>query len=323
MKMYKIKWTLRSALETALQSDTIFGHFCWALIYSASDEESGKEKLARFLMDLENPIFLLSSAFPGGTIPVPVSQPDHVPLPEDLNEALSTRESMKSAKKLQYIPLEVWVKHNQNYRHSDVIQRSDAITKMIESMYKMEQVMIMHSSINRLTGTTTKDAASLYSEPAWFPEKETVFESYLETDYFSISELEQLFMFIELSGFGRNKHTGRGRFGISLEEYQLPKVDNPNAWLVLSNMVSDPDDPLLAEYRGFVKYGKLGGGYAAANRNPFKKPLFILEPGTVFYGSLPPRGSLVRGIHPDYPEICQYAYAMSIGFHVEGGEHAG
>ncbi len=316
---YKIKWTLRSALETLLHSDTIFGHLCWAVSY-----EFGEKRLQEFLEAMEKPALLLSSAFPQGTLPVPDMVPPYDPLPDDLAGALLKRRTMKSAKDLRFLPLEQWHARQGDYVHAKVIEQTDAIMAQLNELCrKMEQEMVMHNSINRITGTTVRDAASLYSEPAWFAENDTVFDSYLQTDYFTQAELEQLFGFVANSGFGRNKHTGRGRFDIQLMDCDLKEIADPNAWLLLSNMVPAPDDPLHAGYRGFIKYGKLGGSYASAQRSPYKKPLFLFEPGSVFWGTKPPIGSLVRNIHPDDPAICQHAYAMCVGFHVPGGEHAG
>ena len=316
---YKIEWTLQSPIETQLQSDTIFGHICWALA-----TEFGEEELLEFLDKMREPKLLLSSAFPKNTLPLPKLKPFYEKLPPDLPGALLKRKKRKDAKKLSYLPIEMGLNKRQDYVHSEALEQNEAITAMLEESFKLEKDLVTHNSINRITGTTTKGGASLYAETVTFARENTVFESYLQTDEDTLSEdkLRAVFSFIENSGFGRNKHTGRGKFRIAIQECELPKVENPNAWLLLSNMVPAPDDPAPACYEGFVKYGRLGGKYATGNKSPFKKPLFLFKPGAVFFGSKQPRGMLVQKIHPDDPGICQHAYAMSLGFHIKGGQNA-
>lgn len=314
--IYKIEWTLLSPIETQLQSDTIFGHLCWAIAY-----EMGKSALEKFLAEMQAPRLLLSSAFPRGTLPVPSLVPPLSDLPGDFKQALVLRGDVKAAKKLKFMPLEIWLSKRDNYVHREILAQNEAINRMLEQAYRLETSAVMHNSINRITGTTVKGAASLYSETVAFAADNTAFDSYLKTDYFSKQELDVLFGFIEDSGFGRNKHTGRGKFEIKISESSLGDSTAPNAWLLLSNMVPAPDDPLAACYEGFVKYGKLGGGYASGSHSPFKKPLFLIQPGSVFFGEKPPVGMLIRGIHPDDAEICQHGYAMCIGFRYDGGQN--
>ena len=70
MASYKITWKPLSGFSTQLDSDTIFGHFCWALNYLYEDNQ---KKLKELLMELEKrPALILSSAFPSGKLPKPV-----------------------------------------------------------------------------------------------------------------------------------------------------------------------------------------------------------------------------------------------------------
>ncbi len=64
MASYKITWKPLSGFSTPLDSDTIFGHFCWALNYLYEDEQ---KKLEEMLAELEKrPALIFSSAFPAG-----------------------------------------------------------------------------------------------------------------------------------------------------------------------------------------------------------------------------------------------------------------
>ena len=65
--LYKITWRLLSPIETMLQSDTIFGHLCWAIAY-----QFGESRLEEFLRAMEEPVLTLSSGFPASSLPMPV-----------------------------------------------------------------------------------------------------------------------------------------------------------------------------------------------------------------------------------------------------------
>lgn len=306
--LYKIKWEILSAIETQLQSDTIFGHICWALAFT-----QGEPALTDFLEALKEPIFKLSSGFPEGRLPTPKLRRNSRTGSAYLASELALRELDKQASKRQFLPIELWQKHCSAFEYTHVQENAGQIEKYFET------VLQEHNSINRHSGTTRKGDANLYSETVLYPVQEIkAFDSYLETAYFSQPELDSLFGFIANSGFGRNKHTGRGKFKISLEPHSFPSVEKPKAWLLLSNTVPAIDDPPVLGYEGFVKFGKLGGSYATGKKSPFKKPIFLIKPGAVFLGATPPQGSLLQGIHPDDPAICQNAYALCMGFNLKG-----
>jgi CRISPR-associated protein Csm4 len=290
---------------------------------------NGEAKLKELLAALEKPVLVLSSAFPEDTLPAPKLYYPPPEQTENLSTELQARADAKAAKKINYLATNIWTSRIGGFDAFAALQQQLEIERFLKveeekekQKKKIQQEIVMHNSINRNTGTTGKGTASLYAESVTFAEENSTFDSYLQTDYFSLDELTKLFSFIESSGFGRNKHTGRGKFVITLQPFSFPEVEDPNAWLVLSNMVPAKNDPPNAGYDGFVKYGKLGGSYASGGKSPYKKPLFMLKPGAVFFGDKPPIGSLVKGIHPDDEAICQNAYALCMGFKHLGGNHA-
>lgn len=315
--LYKIEWRLLSPLQTMLQSDTIFGHLCWAIAH-----HFGVQRLEEFLLAMEKPVLTLSSGFPAASLPMPI-----LPIPDPdldkmkLSEAKQYLANLKAAKKNPWLPIEIWNSRNADYSHLQVLEQTEAI----KNLFGREQCtsdLQFHNSINRNTGTTSKGGANLFAEEAVFYKQDTVFESYLSTDYFALDELNQLFNSIENSGFGKNKSTGKGQFRITIEPTELAKPENANAWLLLSNMVPEAKDTQAAYYCSMVKFGKLGGSYAVGKKNPFKKPLMMFVPGSVFLGASAPRGTLVHGIHADDPKLVQHAYAFCLGFHLKGAENA-
>lgn len=312
--VYKLTWIPLSPFQTALHSDTIFGHLCWAIKYIY-----GKDKLDTFLVGMEKPVLTLSSAFPAGMYPAPKTnnwietsnnKPDLT-----LAEQIERRRAAKIARKISFISFQ---------ELSNLLCNKDSgidYAGKVNSANEIKVELAMHNSVNRISSTTKKGTGSLFAQPISYTPKGTVFESYLTTDYFSLEELTEIFSSIELSGFGKNKHTGQGRFKIEICEGSLPTCETPNAWLLLSNMVPATDDPINGYYECFMKFGKLGGSFAAGRQNPFKKPLLMLKPGSVFLGNKAPKGCLVRDIHPDYADICQYAYAYSVGIEIKGELH--
>jgi len=247
----------------------------------------------------------------------------------------------KILKKANWISDDYWIANKEKFSLPDIYRdawnKLEDITKIderIDNFFKNEKqnilqkkipqqktVTITHSTINRLTGTTSKEGPNLYDEATTFFKEDSQFESYLNTKYFTKDELEKYFNFIQECGFGKNKYTGKGHFEITIEEYEPPVVEKPNAYLVLSNCVPAEDDPKKVYYNGFTKFGKLGGSYAT-KESPFKYPIFMFKPGSVFIYEKPPTGTLLKNIHPK-PElnIVHNAYCYSIPFHWEGGEN--
>lgn len=341
MDFYKISWVLHSPLETELQSDTIFGHFCWALRYCYDEVH-----LQKFLNELNAPRFLLSSGSPQGYIPYPGILPVSLRLMEqfrelvrkkcaslanDQNPELIMMDLLKRLKKIRWLEMAtfkdlqnsfslpaVWIRVLEQLDLNNLQGSFEKQHTLVSSPLQNETRILIHNRIDRLSGTTTAGEASLFGEEATFYEKDSTFESYLQTDLVSEDEIRQCFDFIALGGFGRNKSTGKGHFSINLEKMEYPVINEPDAWLVLSNYVPAENDSTRAFYRGFTKFGKLGGNWATT-QNPFKKPVFMLSPGTVVLGPESPTGKLLGNIHEDTGAV-QNCYAVSFPFRLSGGD---
>jgi CRISPR-associated protein Csm4 len=177
-----------------------------------------------------------------------------------------------------------------------------------------KQSTIFHNTINRLSSTTDDSTGGPFAELAFWEPDRAVKCSWFDCsdDILSFPELEQIAVYLSETGFGKNKSTGRGRMDVSVEAYSW--LDNPgdnDAWMLLSNAVPAPGDSINCHYSGMAKFPRMGGAFAQSS-SPFKKPLYMFIPGTVFMGSSKPRGMLMKGIHPDLQEIVQNLYAYSI-----------
>lgn len=327
MATWKISWRPLSSLSTPLQSDTIFGHFCWAVNYLW--EEKDKNKLTDFLIALkEAPYLVLSSAFPEGSLPkpvIPVTDELLDELRQTLKRELKEITDLEISKVLKDLKKDKWIRRKELQEGNFVYNvkndlKSLSLIKGKEILKNRdirksnpkseEEIIEFHNMIDRITGTTT-GRGELFASPTVFY-KDICFESWLDTDYFSESEIKGIFHFIEQNGFGKDKNTGKGKFEITVEEFHWDKCPQNNAYLNLSNMVPAENDPILSYYNCFTKFGKLGGSFALWE-SPFKYPIFIIKPGAVFMKERP-IGSLLTDVHPvsKTEGIVQNLYSFNI-----------
>jgi len=337
---YKITWMPLSSLSTPLQSDTIFGHLCWAVKYLW--EETSLEKL---LSDLkENNRLILSSAFPAGTLPKPSLPVKHEiinqirkKLLSELNknpiDDLGIAHVLKKARKKPYISHSVLKEAGYVYDLPAVLYgqtKKEALDYIDRKMREKgrglltvkdpkqeERCIEFHNMIDRQSGTTSGSGEFFASPTTFF--KDHCFESWLDTDIYTLEQLQELFQFIQLHGFGKDKNTGKGRFEIKVEPFTWPNCNHYNAYLCLSNMVPAHSDNVLSSYNGKAKFAKIGGDYATSE-TPFKYPLLMFEPGAVFFAGenkTPPLGCLLDNIHNN-KDIVQNLYAYSIPLQIKG-----
>jgi len=341
MTTYRIKWLLKGAIETKLESDTIFGHLCWAIRFI-----DGEEILEKFLETMEKePVLKLSSAFPEGYLPFPITLPfsstnlqqlknifGYRDKPEDEYGFAQTKKKLKKAK---WLSSEYWFDHHNSFSlgslYMDVWAKVTDKTKpehifkeenqkiLKVAIERTEQETITHNTINRLSGTTAKEGANLYDEETTFYEK-GIFESFISTDYFPEEKLKEYFGFISLNGFGKNKYTGKGHFEIKIEKIFLPVPDKVNGWLLLSNYLPAADDTNKIYYDAFVKYPRLGGSWACSE-TPFKYPVLMFRPGTIVLSEIEPVGVLKKEMHSELKGVSQCLYAFALPFNYIGGEN--
>ena len=322
MKGYTVHLEMQSTLVTEFQSDTIFGHICWAVRYLQWPQG---ERLSNFLMAYQpgqTPPLLVSNGFPKGCLPKPVIPPvTQVELERiALNDnRIAKSFIIKSIKKMPLILKEDFIK----------MQKAEITpVKLFETLYgrygkgfpeePFARVAVQHNTVNRATGRVD---SGLYSqEETFFPDNGGEYVIYLKGDYFTQPELERIFGFIAREGFGKDKSTGKGHFSFTIEAgIDLPECERPNAFMTLSSFIptaNDPtaNDPTDGHYTLLHKYGKLGGGFASGasggQGNPFKKPLLMFAAGSIFrdpeffadkvYGSTAGR----RTHQPGYQTLC-------------------
>ncbi len=324
MNSYKLKWRVLSPYSTPPQSDTIFGHIAWAIVYLY-----GGSRLEKILARLrEAPDLVCSSLVPEGRLPIPL-----LPMPVNIREQWADRKTglegqrwkdwarlQKELKKLTSLPETMLTGPDSVFKWLDVILKLE--TELAEDKSKKDRgrkATVFHNTINRLTCTTDESTGGPYAEVASWEPDGTVMNSWIDCaeDLITFAEWEQVCEYMSESGFGKNKSTGRGRMDIRIEPFTWhDKPRESNAWMLISNMLPSTTDSTDCYYGGLAKFPRMGGGFAQTN-SPFKYPVYVLTPGSVFHGGKKPVGTLLRGIHPDLKDVVQNLYAYSIPIRIE------
>lgn len=328
MRTYELILRPKASFLTPLQADTVFGSVCWAIRYL-----EGEEKLRTFLKEYEtSPPLIVSNGFPTGFFPKPLNQPlprkEVVRLVKALFGEYSKENAVKTINELKKIKKEPFVSKDVFEELIKGLSEFEYLERLIGQRFKApgtdfsgrqsieKQATCYKNSINRLIGQT-KEEGGLFTQDETFYSSEVTISIFVKTDRYDKKYIEKIFKFIEYSGFGKRKSTGKGHFVLEkIAGYDFNVPENPNAFVSLSSFVPAPEDPAEGWYDLFVKYGKLGGHYASSG-SPFKKPLCMLKAGSVFRDDNVKDyyGRLVENIHPD-SDIRHYGYAFAVGMRI-------
>ena len=307
MRVWRIKLKPLSLQLTPWQADTFFGTLCWALLYRKG-EKALNDFLAPFLDGA--PPLLISDGIPTGYMPAPYLLRA---LPSQEIDDQESYSQWKRLKKASFITEDDFA----------AVCRGESIEVDEEALSLMKNVSQLHSTINRITGTTTgtEDTSemSLFQLHGWVPSKDLhSFSIFIgEREQGSMETLFPLFYDIELSGFGKKKSSGMGAFEIleEPEEWKIPSLsESANGFTSLSGFTPSRDDPTNGFWQLKVKHGKLGESFAT-NGFPFKKPWIRLEPGSCFYTEKEPGdvyGRMLTGLSDSHPEVLQYSFAFPV-----------
>lgn len=302
MKSYRIDITPHSPWGTPLQADTLFGHLCWALVYT-----QGGQAVSDFLRAFNGPQppLVLSNGFPEGYLPRPLL-PGTTKVQEE--KAAQDRKTLKGMTLLQA----EWLLSARDGLSEDRIQAAllDKNAPIGEKDPWQEELGY-HNTIDRRSNAVRAEGGFFQSLDLHF--RGLRLSVYVKTDYFSTPVLEELLQIVANGGFGRDKSAGLGSFRFALSPFDFPRLSGANAFLALSHFVPAPHDPTDGFYDLMTKFGKLGGDFAVGpisangHHNPYKKPVLMLRSGSVFRDA-PVRewyGRLVPNVHTD-PDIRHY-----------------
>ena len=180
---------------------------------------------------------------------------------------------------------------------------------------------VLHNSINRLTNTTSKDDASLYTTSESFAKDGGLF-FLIDGDEEQIKIVEGALRYFDHIGFGGDASIGKNSFDVTTEDFSFPEVNDANAFITLS-LYSPASEEInnFAEEKENVWYdletrkGKFGGQYVKA-KSFWKDSIIMFKEGSVFnslnkenYGE----NKIVKQKSNDNDfNIYQYGYAFNL-----------
>lgn len=285
------KLTLKqiSGLLTELQSDTIFGHFCWRL-----KDFHGEEKLNYFL-DLyrnRNPVFTISNSFferdgilylPNPHLPFKEKQED-----KTKDEKIKSFLAYKDSKSKKFLTL---VQFNEALTGNDIANDDKKQPKYVKDL---------RTSVEISRETFSSKESQLFSYAPFYIEEEiisskknvfsktntVIFIKILNESEFKNFDCEKILKEVFKTGFGKKKSSGYGEFDVSgfdkFEGFKEP--EDSNGFITLSNYLPSEFDGITADnsyYELNIKYGKFGEELALI-KNPFKKPIVFMIQGSCF-----------------------------------------
>ena len=317
MQTYRTRLRMRSATLTPWQADTLFGHWCWLILY-----EEGESALSAFLDPFRagDPPLVLSNGFPMddevARLPRPIL-PQRRADGGSKREMIQEMERVKAVKAIRFVTLEEF----------NALCRGDEVP-LGERKEPLQTRPMLKNQINRLSGTTTPieegEGGNLYDvEEIAFVDSSDVYPRALDVAFYVKARdgdwgdrAEQLFSYLAQSGYGAKKSVGYGQVRVvSWKPFHgFERPVGANGFVSLSHWVPARGDPRMGFYDTLVKYGKLGEELAVGE-NPFKFPLTMLTSGSSFYAEGSIRevyGRLVTQIAPAAPQVVQYGFAFAV-----------
>lgn len=276
----------KSGLLSPLQSDTIYGHFCWRMA-----ESFGGERLTEFieLYRNGNPVFLLSDGLikSGGEIhfPKPLIQPVSSSQKKTKADKIRSFVGVKTLKEKKHFTLEELNNFLAGRKTDTMFSAQEAAEKTKKKKTAVQSSLRVNVQIDRNTLSSSEGQLFSYSPEYTAADTERViFIRVADETGYTVFNCEELLKEVFLIGFGKKKSSGYGQFDVvSFEEYSdFNEPETCNAFVVLGNYIPSARDgvtPLAYNYD--VKYGKLGE-HLSLGDNPFKNPVVLFGAGSCF-----------------------------------------
>ena len=271
MRRLKIAVRPESSFISKLQSDTLFGQFCWTF----RDLHGDNALLSLLSGYKDNPFLVFSDGFGEGFLPVPFLPPTDYNA-GDTNEikSLKRKTFIQSGDLLNILPNLSWnalveILSGEKYKKPD----SEPYEKSAD---------VHKNSINRLS-STVKDGNLYHTKETFYKRNIDIYAVYDEA-LIGIPEIKEIINLIGKTGFGKDKSAGKGRFSvinITEEPRELvPTCAEPNIFISLSCGVP-AGDAVLKYGKVFTKFGKHGGSLASQGKH-IKNPVIMLKSGSIF-----------------------------------------
>lgn len=311
MTLYRMVISPEAPVASKLQSDTLFGAFCWAWL-RCFGQQSLEEDIITPSLCHEPPV-IFSNVFPHDALPLPLGCYDKGTRFETITDKSERRKAYQRGKKLKntrFVSLEAFerIRSGNWYGFSDSLVDDQG-----------ESNNTLHNMVSRESGTVENidGAGGLFSLERRFFRRGQQLDCYV---FSSLTEdvLKKVLALMLALGIGADKSSGCGVF--RLEEFtsadrlaQIPA--DTNAVMMLSNFLPAKGNPTDGWYQILPKYSKLDRELAS-EEYPFKKPLLFIKAGSTFRVKSPDPwyGRCVTGITAvDVPvTVCGCAVALAI-----------
>lgn len=271
-RLFRLRLRPRSPWRTPWQADTLSGMLCWM----CARMEGGQTLRAEILepMLAGEPPFVLSDAFPGNLLPVPLVV-RLLPWPPEARKAVKRARWLSAAA----------------FRRAIV---GEALT--LDDLV-MESPLVEHGHTRNTLGRlndTTGDGGSLFTHPEHrlAPGHPTLAGADWLSVYVRVQpafEARLLELCAELAtvGFGADASVGKGAFAFPDGTPELEPRDElgssppeANGAVTLSTFQPAARDPATGFWESFTKHGKLGPDFGLEDVR--KHPLLLCRPGACF-----------------------------------------
>lgn len=287
MKLFEFIIKPKSAFETELRGDTLFGQLCWEFV---SDESLLSETFdATFKKYDSSPFLVVSSAYITASLDGrraylfnKPSLPDYCFTGGKDKETKLDRKKTKSKNKFILYDDLLIEKDKLNFIERDEFYSGLGI-KNIQGDELCKNVKFSHNSINRETWTPGEGEFAPFVKEGFFyaDSVELVIFALIDETQIEKESLNKALTRIGGFGFGANASTGKGRFDvISSRELPLPKCEAATCAYTIAPFVLPEDSSDEVFFTPFIRFGKHGGGLAKG-KNPFKNPIRFASEGAV------------------------------------------
>jgi len=321
MTTHILELKLKSGLLSSLQSDTIYGHFCWRL-----KEQLGDNRLTDFiaLYQSRKPVFTLSDGL--------LKVGDEIQFPRPFIFQQYEKAETKEAKIISFVKNKENKKRTflqlaefNTFLSSGCVELSEVKEKEKQKSSKPPIQESLRVSVQIDRNSFTSSEGNLYSYNPKYTRADVSFVVLIkkhDENAFVSFKCEDLLRETFLLGFGKKKSSGYGQFEVigDLKEYtDIKEPENPNAFMVLGNYLPDMQDALTPiGYDINTKYGKFGEELALS-ANPFKNPIVLLTAGSCFktntISSFYGRITNKEEISKTHKEAVQFGMPFSLNFH--------
>ncbi|MFZ2323280.1 MAG: RAMP superfamily CRISPR-associated protein [Ignavibacteriaceae bacterium] len=316
-KIYKLSLKQKSGLLSELQSDTIFGHFCWRL-----KDKYGEETLKNFLhkYSVSKPVFTISNGMLEKNGVTYFNKPKmQTPFKYEVKtkkDRIKDSLLYKELRSRDYITLE-----QLNLFLNNKVEDYNKSFESPADIPKMFSEVRVNIQIDRQTSGSAE--GKLFNlNPSYSQDQSTiaVFVKEIDDKEFENYKVIEILKSVFEIGYGKKKSSGFGEFEVGPinEINNIKEPANSNGFISFSNYLPSNDDKIAnAFYDINVKYGKFGEEHANIN-NPFKKPIVFLTAGSCFVTDIKQdyygRCTDESEISDYFPKAIQNGVAFSLNF---------